>query len=191
MRYLMNKWTSHVCHCLSKPLGSNIQFLIAMTNYDADISLERRIESCFYFILFHKVCRVYAFFKPLAPIEIIPPFYSLRTPIRYQNWATGDPNNGGSYRRKDEDCAVLKSNGKWNDYPCTTRFRYICKARASKLQCFCFQLTRMSGPGMRIFFYLCYSSQIFGRLTWRSILWWHLHLSATRVTHLVTPSKVR
>lgn len=60
--------------------------------------------------------------------------WSDRTPIRYQNWATGDPNNGGSYRRKDEDCAVLKSNGKWNDYPCTTRFRYICKARASRLR---------------------------------------------------------
>lgn len=59
--------------------------------------------------------------------------WSDRTPIRYQNWASGDPNNGGSYRRKDEDCAVLKRNGKWNDYPCTSRFWYICKARASRL----------------------------------------------------------
>lgn len=59
--------------------------------------------------------------------------WSDRTQINYQNWASGDPNNGGSYRRNDEDCAVLKSDGKWNDYPCTTRFRYICKARASRL----------------------------------------------------------
>lgn len=131
------KWTPHVWHRLPKPLGSNIQFLIAMTNKDADISWEFRTESCFfYFILFLEVCGVYAFFKLLAPVEIISPFCYRRTPIRYQNWATGDPNNGGSYRRKDEDCAVLKSNGKWNDYPCTTRFRYICKARASKLQRF-------------------------------------------------------
>ncbi|KAM7443302.1 Bone morphogenetic protein 1 [Porites harrisoni] len=69
--------------------------------------------------------------------------WSDRTPIRYQNWATGDPNNGGSYRiskdtsRNDcikcENCAVLKSDGKWNDYPCTSRFKYICKASASYL----------------------------------------------------------
>ena len=58
---------------------------------------------------------------------------SLRTHQSYKNWATGDPNNGGRSRKKDEDCAVLKSDGKWNDYPCTTRFKYICKARASKL----------------------------------------------------------
>lgn len=59
--------------------------------------------------------------------------WSDRTHQSYKNWATGDPNNGGQYRKKDEDCAVLKSNGKWNDYPCTTRFKYICKARASRL----------------------------------------------------------
>ncbi|XP_027036187.1 uncharacterized protein LOC113664759 [Pocillopora damicornis] len=59
--------------------------------------------------------------------------WSDRTHQSYKNWATGDPNNGGRSRKKDEDCAVLKSDGKWNDYPCTTRFKYICKARASRL----------------------------------------------------------
>lgn len=58
--------------------------------------------------------------------------FSPRTPKNYKNWATGDPNNGGTYRKKDEDCAVLKSDGKWNDYPCNTLFKYICKARASR-----------------------------------------------------------
>jgi len=59
--------------------------------------------------------------------------WSDRTPQNYKNWARGDPNNGGTYRKKDEDCAVLKSDGKWNDYPCNTLFKYICKARASRL----------------------------------------------------------
>ena len=65
------------------------------------------------------------------------------------NWATGDPNNGGTYRKKDEDCAVLKSNGKWNDYPCNTRFRYICKARASKFHfasILCYLIPRLVWP---------------------------------------------
>lgn len=68
-----------------------------------------------------------------SAIQVQALFLSLRTHQSYKNWATGDPNNGGLSRKKDEDCAVLKSNGKWNDYPCTTRFKYICKARASKL----------------------------------------------------------
>ena len=83
--------------------------------------------------------------KIVGALKLTFSFTPFRTPIRYQNWATGDPNNGGSYRiskdtsRNDcikcENCAVLKSDGKWNDYPCTVRFKYICKASASKL-CF-------------------------------------------------------
>ncbi|KAJ7392163.1 hypothetical protein OS493_013535 [Desmophyllum pertusum] len=70
--------------------------------------------------------------------------WSDRTHQSYMNWATGDPNNGGTYRKKDEDCAVLKSNGKWNDYPCNTRFRYICKARASRLSVAGLHTTRVN-----------------------------------------------
>ena len=83
--------------------------------------------------------------KIVGALKLTFSFTPFRTPIRYQNWATGDPNNGGSYRiskdtsrndcMKCENCAVLKSDGKWNDYPCTFRFKYICKASASKL-CF-------------------------------------------------------
>lgn len=68
--------------------------------------------------------------------------WSDRTPQNYKNWARGDPNNGGTYRKKDEDCAVLKSDGKWNDYPCNTLFKYICKARASRLSVEGFHISR-------------------------------------------------
>lgn len=68
--------------------------------------------------------------------------WSDRTPQNYNNWARGDPNNGGTYRKKDEDCAVLKSDGKWNDYPCNTLFKYICKARASRLSVEGFHISR-------------------------------------------------
>nr|QNH72401.1 toxin candidate TRINITY_DN17935_c0_g1_i1 [Ceriantheomorphe brasiliensis] len=50
------------------------------------------------------------------------------TKNRFQNWAGGDPDDGG--RLRNEDCAVMKPNGKWNDYPCQQLFKYICKKKA-------------------------------------------------------------
>ena len=49
--------------------------------------------------------------------------------MNFNNWGGGDPNNGG--RRKNEDCGVLKPDGKWNDFPCNHRFMYICKRKIS------------------------------------------------------------
>jgi Lectin C-type domain. len=47
------------------------------------------------------------------------------TATSYNNWDKGDPNNGG--RLQNEDCALIKPDGKWNDYPCEDKFNYICK----------------------------------------------------------------
>lgn len=55
--------------------------------------------------------------------------WSDRSKVAYNNWAGGDPNNGG--RSKNEDCGVLKPDGKWNDFPCNHRFMYICKKKIS------------------------------------------------------------
>ena len=30
---------------------------------------------------------------------------------------------------QNEDCALIKPDGKWNDYPCKDRFNYICKRK--------------------------------------------------------------
>eukprot|EP00794_Sanderia_malayensis_P016656 gene16656-18346_t len=45
----------------------------------------------------------------------------------FTNWDGGDPNDGGWLR--NEDCALMKPDGKWNDYPCNDRFKYICKRK--------------------------------------------------------------
>jgi len=45
----------------------------------------------------------------------------------FYNWDQGDPNDGGQLH--NEDCALIKPDGKWNDYPCEDRFNYICKAK--------------------------------------------------------------
>ncbi|CAB4021953.1 Zinc metallo ase nas-6 [Paramuricea clavata] len=55
--------------------------------------------------------------------------WSDRSEVNFNNWGGGDPNNGG--RRKNEDCGVLKPDGKWNDFPCNHRFMYICKRKLS------------------------------------------------------------
>lgn len=49
------------------------------------------------------------------------------TATAFNNWDNGDPNNGG--RLQNEDCALIKPDGKWNDYPCGDRFNYICKSK--------------------------------------------------------------
>ncbi|XP_070539201.1 perlucin-like protein [Ptychodera flava] len=52
------------------------------------------------------------------------------SPLTYSNWMPGEPNNAG----KREHCAHLYSNqhGKWNDYPCSTRFGFICEKAAAQ-----------------------------------------------------------
>lgn len=53
--------------------------------------------------------------------------WSDRSKVSFKNWAGGDPNNGGY--SKNEDCGILKPDGKWNDFPCNHRFMYICKKK--------------------------------------------------------------
>lgn len=45
----------------------------------------------------------------------------------FTNWDGGDPNDGGW--RQNEDCALMKPDGKWNDYPCNDQYKYICKRK--------------------------------------------------------------
>ena len=59
------------------------------------------------------------FLKLFLPI----PFSTTTT--TFNKWDAGDPNNGRPLH--NEDCALIKSNGKRNDYPCKDRFNYICK----------------------------------------------------------------
>ena len=37
---------------------------------------------------------------------------------RFTNWARGQPDGSGWFRLKDEDCAYIKANTKWNDWNC-------------------------------------------------------------------------
>ncbi|XP_066922926.1 bone morphogenetic protein 1-like [Clytia hemisphaerica] len=53
------------------------------------------------------------------------------TATAFNNWDAGDPNNGG--RLQNEDCALIKPDGKWNDYPCEDKFNYICKSKPVEL----------------------------------------------------------
>ncbi|XP_039205130.1 C-type lectin domain family 4 member E-like [Crotalus tigris] len=41
-----------------------------------------------------------------------------------RSWRQGEPNNGG---QKDEDCAVLYKEGKWNDIRCDTHVKFVCE----------------------------------------------------------------
>ena len=52
-------------------------------------------------------------------------YASDNTAIEFDDWAYGEPNNVG----KKEDCAVVGSNGKWNDLPCTGQKRSIVCAK--------------------------------------------------------------
>ncbi|XP_053381171.1 low affinity immunoglobulin epsilon Fc receptor-like [Mercenaria mercenaria] len=41
----------------------------------------------------------------------------------FQNWAPNEPNNSGM----NENCAVIRTDGTWNDGPCHLLVRYICE----------------------------------------------------------------
>ena len=46
------------------------------------------------------------------------------TPLSYTNWYANEP-NGGNYLG-GEDCLVGNYGGKWNDAPCTWKYKYVC-----------------------------------------------------------------
>ncbi|XP_066295929.1 sushi, von Willebrand factor type A, EGF and pentraxin domain-containing protein 1-like isoform X2 [Branchiostoma lanceolatum] len=52
----------------------------------------------------------------------------------FTSWAVGEPNNAGN-----EDCVVYGAHpsirNKWNDVPCSLRYRFICQTPAMVLQC--------------------------------------------------------
>ena len=72
-------------------------------------------------LLFNRVAFTYKF----PNITLVHPFSATTT--TFNNWDAGDPNNGGPLQ--NEDCALIKPDGKWNDYPCKDRFNYICKRK--------------------------------------------------------------
>ena len=42
--------------------------------------------------------------------------------LTFKNFAHGEPNNIG-----DEDCLVVRSDGKWNDIPCDANAMIVCQ----------------------------------------------------------------
>ncbi|XP_078513477.1 CD209 antigen-like protein C [Lissotriton helveticus] len=48
-------------------------------------------------------------------------------PLTFTNWNAGEPNNA----EDREDCAEMRSDGAWNDVPCTDKFYFVCKKIAS------------------------------------------------------------
>lgn len=48
--------------------------------------------------------------------------------VAYQNWAPGEPNNGGG--AAEEDCAILlgiAGNQGWDDRPCSAAYGFVCE----------------------------------------------------------------
>ena len=45
---------------------------------------------------------------------------SVHADTNYNNWDNNEPNDYSSSTTGEEDCAHMKSNGKWNDFPCAT-----------------------------------------------------------------------
>ena len=42
--------------------------------------------------------------------------------ITWTNWDSGQPDN-----YYNEDCANMRSNGKWNDIPCSYSYPFVCE----------------------------------------------------------------
>lgn len=41
-----------------------------------------------------------------------------------KNWHPAEPNGEGR-----EKCALVKKDGRWRDYPCTSKFYFICERK--------------------------------------------------------------
>lgn len=50
--------------------------------------------------------------------------------VTYVNWSAGEPNNGGTSNVTEECVVNISFSGKWNDFPCDTKFNFICKMKA-------------------------------------------------------------
>jgi len=50
----------------------------------------------------------------------------------FQNWESGEPNNGGWWTTAVEDCVAYDEDDdyKWNDQGCGKKFRYVCQMDA-------------------------------------------------------------
>ena len=58
----------------------------------------------------------------------------IRSHVTYLNWNRGEPNNGGPSNVTEECVMQSKRSGKWNDFPCDTKFNFICKAKGGQLR---------------------------------------------------------
>lgn len=47
-------------------------------------------------------------------------------PWAFTAWEPGEPNNGNN-----EDCAIMKVGGKWDDHPCGNGYHYVCERGAA------------------------------------------------------------
>ena len=54
--------------------------------------------------------------------------------MTYVNWSAGEPNNGGRSNVTEECVVNISFSGKWNDFPCDTKFNFICKMKAGQLR---------------------------------------------------------
>ena len=51
-----------------------------------------------------------------------------KTSASWWPWWSGQPDNWSG----NEDCVELRSNGYWNDFPCNSKFNYICQTPLSE-----------------------------------------------------------
>ncbi len=53
------------------------------------------------------------------------------TSSQFTNWDTNQPNNA----ERNQHCAYIKSNGKWNNKECSSLKSYMCKKNGFKISC--------------------------------------------------------
>ncbi|KAK7007470.1 galactose binding [Halocaridina rubra] len=49
--------------------------------------------------------------------------------VNYTNWNAVEPNGG-----TNENCVILTQSRKWEDYPCSARFSYVCERSLSSFK---------------------------------------------------------